>query len=357
MPVPAQGCLGFADEVGDSNAAVGPAGFGDDPDLDLVSVTGNTTATTLSGHLGVAELGTAPSRPGFSGHRFEYQFTLGEKTVVLRADGTGPGTGTVDGTAQSDLAVTAVFDLPSSQVVLNVDRAGLAKVVKTSVREGTVLRDVTGRSVARTPATATVADTATAEDPVRARYTVGDDVCFAPALSVTVPVQVQTSDLALVNVAVTTSDGRVARDQKVIARIGDGRAVSVTTDDSGTASLFVPVVEAAGSRRLTIRSTGSAGEGWYQTPVRVLIERTVLMVRSTGSGPTRTLTATLSDDDTPRRALTGQRLVFSFANRTVAATTDRTGRASVQVPADTFVDVTYAGRSGFLTPSSFRISS
>lgn len=76
------------------------------------------------------------------------------------------------------------------------------------------------------------------------------------------------------------------------------------------------------------------------------------MARS-GSGSTRTLAATLTDDD-PRRGLPGQKVTFSFGGRSVTATTDRNGRAVATVPAGSVVDVVFAGRTGFLSAAKVR---
>lgn len=351
VPVPADGCFGFPDEVGDSDAAVGPAGAGDDPDLDLVSVTGRTTGKDVFGHLGVAELSSGPSAlPVFTGHRFEYEFSVGERVVVLSAEETGPGTGTVDGAANETLLVKAVFDEPSSQVVLGVDRASLVKALGTSLPDGAVLSGTAGRSYALSPASSSEADTASPEDPRQATYVLGDNACFRPALSVTAPGDAQTSDVALVGVALTTSDGRVAKGQAVTGRIGSGRTASATTDASGLATLRVPVTDAAGTRELVVRSSGTAGDGELRSSVRVLVEQTRLALRSTGG----TVTATLTDDD--GRTLSGQRLAFAFGGRTVSATTDGRGRAAVSVPAGTAVEVSYAGRSGYLAPVRARVT-
>lgn len=355
VPVPAKGCVGSADKAGDSNAAVGPLGAGNDPDLDIISVTGRTTETELAGHLGITKLGKSPSKTGFTGHRFEYEFEVGDKTVALSATGTGKGTGRVDGAASPDLVVTAVFDLPSSQVVLTVERAGLQKALGAPVPDTAVLTEVAARSYARTPATESVADRASAEDPARGRYTVGDNTCFRPLLSVTSPGRVQTSDIAVVSVALATSDGRIADGQKVTGRVGEGRAVGATTDAQGTATLFVPVTDAAGVHDLVVRSHGAAGEGELVTPVEVVVERTLLTARTTGTGSARTVTATLTDDDARPRGLSGQRVTFTFGGRTVAATTDRAGRASASVPVGSTVEVAFAGRRGFLAPARTRL--
>lgn len=351
MPVPAAGCFGFQDEVGDSDAAVGPAGAGDDPDLDLTSVTGRTTDKDVFGHLGVAELSSGPSAlPVFTGHRFEYEFSVGERVVVLSAEETGPGVGTVDGSVNETLVVNAVFDEPSSQVVLGVDRVSLVKALGTSLPDGAVLSGTAGRSYALSPASESEADTASPEDARQAVYVLGDNECFRPALSVTAPGEVQTSDVALVSIALSTSDGRVAKGQAVTGRIGAGRTATATTDGSGLATLRVPVSDAAGTRELVVQSSGSAGDGELRSTVRVLVEQTRLVLRSSGG----TVTGTLVDDD--GRALSGQRLVFDFDGRTVAATTDSRGRAALAVPAGTAVEVSYAGRRGHLAPVKARVT-
>jgi hypothetical protein len=351
VPVPAPGCIGFADAKGDAR----PAGQApNERHLDLLAVTGRTTDTTLSGHLLVDKLAARPSFPAFTGHRFEYEFTVGGKVVHLRATAEGPGEGRIDGVANPDLKVTAAFDVVSSQVVLTIERASLAKALGTPLRDGTVLEALTARSAARTPQTGHPADVATSEDAARARYTVGDGTCFAPKLSVSFPGLVQTSDGARVNVSMTTSDGRTAAGQKVTARVGNGRSVSATTDKQGNVTLVAPVTDAAGTPLLVVRSTGSAGKGELTSPLRVVAERAVLSLRSSGTGSTRTVTATLTDDDRPGRALPGQRVVLSFGGRSVAVTTDSAGRAVTQVPAGSAVEAVFAGRSGFLTEAKAR---
>lgn len=354
VPVPAAGCRGFVDPKGDARPSAGPASPGNDPDLDIVAVTGRTTKDAVAGHLQIDKLAGKPSFPGFSGHRFEYSFTVAGKVVVLRADAEGAGAGLVDGAASPDLKVTAAFDPVSSQVVLGVDRAGLAKATGSALPDGTVLTDVVARSFARTAVGTVAADTATPEDKATARYTVGDSTCFEPRLSVSLPGEVQTSDMAQVTVSLVTSDERPAAGQTVTAQVGKGRAVSAKTNEQGAVNLVVPVSDAAGSRQLLVRSAGSAGDGELRTPLRVLVEKTVLGVRSSGAGATRAVTATLTDDDDRRRPLAGQRVVFSFDGRSVAATTDRAGRAVAQVPRGSSVTVSFAGRSGFLTAAKAR---
>lgn len=354
VPVPADGCVGFADEEGDANAAIGPAGSGDDADLDLVSVTGRTTPKLLAGHLAVAELSSGPSFPAFSGHRFHYQFAVGEKVVVLSADQTGPGTGTIDGAVNETLVVDAVFDEPSSQVVLSVERAGLAQALGTALPVGTTLTEVAARSYARTSASTTVADTASPEDPAEAHYVVGDSSCFRPKLTVSSPAQVQSGDRALVDIALTTSDGRAAKGQRISARIGGGPWTAATTDAEGLTSLSLPVQDAAGTRALVVRTSGSAGDGELRNAVRVLVERSILTLRSSGTGATRTVTATLTDDDAPGTPLAGQPVVLTVDGRSVTATTDSRGRTTVSAPADATVHASYAGRTGYTSAAKAR---
>lgn len=352
VPVPAPGCFGLTDAKGDAKPSAGPASPGNDPDLDLLAVTGRTTRDVVAGHLQIDKLAAKPTFPGFSGHRFEYSFTLGGKVVVLRADAEGPGVALVDGAAAADVVVKAFFDTVSSQVVLTADRATLAAATRASTADGALMTDLVGRSFARNAAGAFAADTAQASSPEQNRYTIGDSSCFTPRLSVSSPGRVQTSDVAPISVAMVTSDGRPAAGQTVTARIGSGRAVAAKTDAQGTVNLAVPVTVAAGSPELVVQSSGSAGDGLFRSAMRVVEERSVLSARSSGSGANRTVTAVLADDD--GRALAGQRLAFAFAGRTVAATTDRAGRASVQVPAGTTVDVAFAGRRGFLSSAKAR---
>lgn len=347
VPVPTAGCFGFEDLKGDAR----PSGHApNDPDLDILSVTGRTSPASLSGHLRIDKLATKPSLPAFSGHRFEYQFTVGDKVVLLRANAEGEGSGLVGGVAAPDLKVTAAFDTVSSQVVLSVTRESLEKVLDRELPEGTFLDSQIARSLGRNASPLlSSADTAATEDATRARYTVGDNTCFAPKISVSLPGEVQTTDSALLSISMTTSDGRAAADQIVTARVGSSRAVRARTDKQGNATLVAPVTDAAGSRLLVVRSSGSAGEGELVSQMRVVTERALLFLGATGPGAARTVTATLTDDDEPRRGLAGQRVVFAFAGRTIAVTTDSAGRASTRAPAGTAVEATFTGRRGFLT--------
>jgi hypothetical protein len=306
----------------------------------------------LAGPLAVAELSSGPSLPMFTGHRFQYEFAVGGKVVVLSADETGPGTGSVDGAVNESLAVEAVFDEPSSQVVLSVTRASLMQALGLALPDGTTLTGVAARSYALTPATATVADTASPEDARQAEYVLGDSTCFRPKLTVSAPAEVQTSDRAIVTIGLTTSDDRVATGQRVVARVGGGAWVSATTDAQGMTTLNLPVTDPAGTRALVVRTSGDAGDGELRSSVRVLVERSVLSLRSSGSGSTRTLTATLTDDD--GRALTAQRVVFTFSGRSVATTTDSRGRSTVSVPPGTVADVAFGGRAGHLSAAKAR---
>ncbi len=350
VPVPAAGCFGFEDPKGDARPG---AQAPNDADLDILSVTGRTSSDALAGHLRIDKLAAKPALPVFSGHRFEYQFTVGDKVVLLRASAEGVGTGLVGGVAAPDLKVTAAFDTVSSQVVLSVTRDSLATVLGRELPDGTFLEAQTGRSAALSPGLAFAADTATTDDASRARYTVGDNTCFAPRLSVSLPGEVQTGDGAVITVALTTSDGRVPAGQTVTAQVGSGRMVSAKTDAQGSATLVAPVRDEAGPRQLVVRSSGSAGKGELAGSLRVVAERTLLRVVAGGAG---TVTATLTDDDEPRRALAGQRLVFRFDGRTLTGTTNESGRAVVRVPTGSVVEVSFAGRRGHLSATAATVT-
>lgn len=369
VDAPAAGCSTFTDPKGDSSAAIGPLGFGNDPDLDILSVTFKTTPEALSAYIKVDKLASKPSGQQFSGHKFDVGFTHNGKALVLAATATGTGTGTVDGTANADLKPKAVFDLPSSQVIISIDRPGVEKAAGAPLPNGAVITKTSARSTALIATGGqTVADTATGTTPDKQAYMIGDNSCFpaasggsatggAPRLRFSAPSRVQSSDVESVTATLTSSSGEPLAGKRVTAQVGSGPVVAGTTSSSGQVRLPVRVTDRAGSRVLSVRYAGEpGGEGGAQVraTITVVPEVSKIASSSSGTGATRTFSITLTDDDATRHPYVGATVTFGYSGQTVKVSTNRYGKASVQAKPGARIDVRYAGRAGYVSPATAR---
>lgn len=366
---PAAGCSTYTDPKGDSNAAIGPAGFGNDPDLDILSVTFKTTPEVLSAYIKVDKLAAKPSGQQFSGHKFDFGFTHNGKAIVLAASATGTGTGTVGGTANADLKPKAVFDIPSSQVIISIDRASIEKAGGAPLPDGTVITKTSARSTAVIATGGqSVADTAVGATPEQQTYTVGDNRCFpasaspgsgtgAARLTVSAPARVQSSDVEVVAATLKDSSGAPLAGKRVTAQVGSGAVVSGTTGSSGQVRLLPRVTDPAGRRVLSVRYAGDAsgtGNAQVRLSITVVAEVSKIASTSTGAGSLRTFTITLTDDDSPRHPYVGAAVTFAYSGKTVKVSTNRYGRASVQAKPGARIDVRYPGRPGYVSPATAR---
>ncbi len=175
--VPREGCVSTSDPKGDASAAVGPVPTGGDDDLDLLSMTFRSSESVIAAHLRAVKLAAKPSSSAYSGHSFELGFTFERRAVVLRADKTGPASVTINGAARK-VPATAVFDLSTSQVVFELDRAAFAEATGVEILDGMELRSTSARSYAVSPVTRSMADTVSSTKPEQSGWTVGYNACF-----------------------------------------------------------------------------------------------------------------------------------------------------------------------------------
>ena len=305
----------------------------------------------ISTYLKVAKLADKPSGQQFSGHRFESQFSVGDKVVVLRGTTTGAGSATVAGTAVPDVKVAAVLDKQASQVVLSVDRASLAAAVGARLEAGSVLTGTITRALSATAAGApSVADTATGATPAASTYRIGDNTCFAPPAAKLTKMgasSAQFGDSVAVAVRLVNAKGTALAGKRVTVNLGSATS-TVTTGRDGTARASVPVRMKAGRATLTAAFAGDATAGAVlaATPFTITVERTALRA----SGENGVVTAALTDDD--RRPVAGQVVTFTAGSRKQTARTDGRGTAKATgFEPGSLVNVSYAGVNGQYAPS------
>ncbi len=373
---PTAGCVDIADVKGDANPnATNPgAPTPNDPDLDLLAVNFKTDPDVLKAYLKVDKLGTKPSAG--NGHRFDAMFTANGKIVEVYAgqpDAVAAGAnGALVSAGQSAPAAggvriatvynatvktSSVFDVKTSTITLSIDRTSLDKALGAAVADGTTVTLTSAHARIFTPtAGSLLADTAQAAKPDEQVYTVGDNRCFAPvvvtaasasatSLIVSAPSRVQTSDVQTTAIRLTGSDGKPVAGGAVTARLGSGPTVSGKTNSSGTLSLRVPVTGPAAQRTLAV----NYGTTTVRRATTVLAERSLLNYTITGTGGTRQVTVTLTDDDTTRHPYAGATVTFAYSGKKLTATTDKAGQAIVRVKTGTKMDMTYAGKPGYIT--------
>jgi hypothetical protein len=146
--------------------------------------------------------------------------------------------------------------------------------------------------------------------------------------------------------------------KRVTAQAGSGPVAAGTTNASGQVRLLARVTDPAGSRLLLVRYPGDPGGGGAvqaRHSIYVVAEVSKIAYRSTGAGATRTFTITLTDDDAPtKHPYAGSTVTFGFSGRTVKATTDRFGRASVQAQQGAHIDIRYPGRGSYVRAATAR---
>ena len=146
----------------------------------------------------------------------------------------------------------------------------------------------------------------------------------------------QYSDTATLQARLTDSAGTPIAGQDLAFSLGSGSATA-TTDAVGIATVSFPLNDAPGDYDAMVSFAGQDGvftPALSTAPFEVTQEDSATTLTVSGKGSKRTLTAVLSDADTPTSRLAGQAIVF-FANGTQigTSTTDQSGVATLAVPA------------------------
>ncbi len=357
-------CPTYTDPAGDAGPGNQPAAnpvAGDD-DLDLVAVTHSVAGDDFTTTFKVVKL--LEGGPDFSfGDRFKASFTVAGKAVTVTAErdfsgfGTKKAAATVAGTAVT-FPVTLIEDVKGSTIGASMSAAALEKAAGASLAgQPFSAMSATAGSIYPSngaPNAALNWDLATA--PATATYAFGTGCGGAGAatsatptatLALSAPSRVQTGDVLRVGVTFTSADGKPVAGANVTGRLGSGPATTSTTNDAGRTTVLVQVTGAAAQRGLVISAPGAATA---KRTITVLAERSLLNYAITGTGSSRLVSVTLTDDDAPtRHPYAGAAVTFAYSGKSVVTRTDSKGRASVRVKTGTKLDMTYAGRAGYIT--------
>ncbi|MDP3713462.1 MAG: hypothetical protein Q8R60_13385 [Mycobacteriales bacterium] len=375
--LPRAGCFTFADAKGDAPSVVSEA---NDPDLDLLGLTLQSTPETTKAFLKVDKLGKRPAEA--PGHTFSTLFTAGKKLVQIVGTAYDPAQITavheglasvtaplpvklnpptrlsVDGTAvTSTLKVT--YDATNSTVIMAIPTAELTKATAGEFDAGKTLTAVLGRASAQYLAASFTVDT-TAKDNAAAAtpaetWTVGDNACFTSPTTLTNlgATKAQFGDVAKLAVKLADSAGKPVAGQKVTLAL-PGTTATVTTGTDGVARVAMTVRATAGATTMTAAFAGAGAfdKSALSVPFTVAVEKTVLSAK----GAKGAVTATLLDDD--KKAVAGQTVTFAQGSVKKTAKTDAKGVAKVSgLKPGQAVKVTYAGLAGKYAATSLNARS
>ncbi len=335
--LPRAGCPPlFTDAKGDGTPTLFAPDAPNEPDLDLLDVTVNTTATQIKAYLHVDKLGDKPAN--FQGDRFEFLFSTGGKNytfavgrVAAPSDevAADPNRGQVGGTTNAKLKPTGTFTTATNTVVIAIDRAGLDEVHGAPVGYGTVLTGVQAKTFGLQPGVSFAADTAVGAE--TSTLTVGYSPCFLPPpakLVATGSTSVQYGDAATLSVKITNEGGAALSGKAITFSLG-GRSATRTSNASGVATASIPHTLTAGPTTFSASFAGDAavGPASIAPPYTVKLEVCKITLAVTKSGAKRTVTATLTDDD--KKPVAGQLIDWLVNGKKVASTrTASSGKAS-----------------------------
>ncbi|MDX6275181.1 MAG: adhesin/invasin [Frankiales bacterium] len=352
--LPRVGCALFTDGKGDATPTIaGPAQDpnGNEADLDITAFAMKTTADTLRAVVKVDKLGDTTA--GFSfGDKFTVEFKSGAKTVDYyagRKDSSlfglapnptadqiaDPNGSSLDGKAEPKLKFKPTFDKTANAVIFDIDRAALEGVLGAALAAGDKLTAVSVKTQALEPGQTLAADSATGATADAATYVVGDNSCFRPPAAKMEwlgddVVTAQYGDLIEAAVQLVADDDSPLDGRTVTFTLG-GATVSTVTDADGVADAFLPAT-AVGKSSVLASFAGDADNYMTSLPYDVTVkpETSKLKITVVKSGTKRTVTAALTDDDTPvAKPLAGQRLdVLVNGKKVGTVTTDAKGKAT-----------------------------
>ena len=381
---PAAGCFTYADPKGDASYTVeGPIAAPNDPDLDILGVALETTATSLRAYAQIDGLTTdGPSMA--DGHRYSLKFTFNKHVFSASgsdyASGSGDsGSGQLrDGLAETgqaahttqlgvdtpsvvpadanyfnkgfvDSGLKVTFDYTNKWVVwdlpiADIQKYGGAPFAGTITAVSVVSQ--TDEYAVGSQWDSTVKDNATTATDT---WTVGDNACFGPPAAVLTNLgatKAQYGDAATVSAKLTDASGAALAGAPVTFTLG--RLLStVKTNSKGIATTKLSSTSVAGRYTLSESYAGSptVGAAKLSTLFTIVAERTAIVLGVARSGTKRIVTATLRDDD--RHALPGQRITWSVNGETVKRTTTSSrGVTTFTARAGQTVKAAFAGVSG-----------
>lgn len=370
LGVPNAECQIFTDGKGDgkttppsvhSAVPTGSVETDNDPDLDIVGVVGQTTADEVRLYTRVDKLATLPARG--NGHNYKVSFTApGNKLVAADVSELHSALLTggillttprvlVAGTDRSaNVPSYAVFDRTKSMVTMVLDRGSLAAFTGEPLPAGAELTGVYAESRAVIGASFFPADEAPNALNPAVVYKLGDNKCFAPPpakLAGLAAVTVPFGDVASVAAKLTDSGGAALPGKRLTFSVG-GDSVAATTGADGVARAALTSSKTAGTYPMTVAFAGddTADKVSASTPFTVVTEATRLTLAVAKSGSSRTVTATLKEDD--GKVLGGQKVDWYVNGKKVATgATDAGGRTVLKTAKPTQVVLAkFAGVAG-----------
>ena len=375
----------IADPEGDGNVYLFPptVPMPTGPKADGLDITGvhlRLTATELQVLLAIKNIPNPPEmQPTDSAYRYVVTFKFEAKTFTFEAVHVSPNHNSAfppnpsqypkanTGSTQEDAlpGFTGVVDAATEYVTFTAPRDRVEHNLARALVDGDQFTGIVGRTYHHRFGTVADSDfTAVPAD--QAVWTVGDDYCFgAPpaSLSALTAKNVQYGDATTVSAKLVAESGAALAGKPVqFAIAGDPSGVhTATTNAAGVATAtFVPKVAAAAKPyAVTATFAGDATDGKATATgsVAVSAEKTTfaaLRVAKT-SATTRTVTATLQDDD--RKAVAGVKVDWLVNGRKVATqTTSSRGQVVYKgAKAGQYVQARFAGVAGkYLAATSAR---
>lgn len=358
-PTPRAGCTTFTDDKGDGTIA---GELPNEPDLDIVSMVLATPPGLLRAYITVDKLSYPELAPG---HQFAVSFLLDGKAVSFYAGEDSPAdVGEVRGIAESAGAIaaingvryngvvidgattTAIFDEKTNTVILTTERAPIEAASKQSLADGVVVTAATGKSLGDFFYTMVAADTITGADAEKSKYTLGDNICFAPPegkLALTVPASVVSGHNLLVGGTLTTATGTAVANKPVKVAVA-GKTATVTSAADGKFSATFAITSNAGSYPVTATWAGddTLTAATATAPVVVKIQPTSTSLTAALSGTSVIVKATLLND--LRKPVAGQIITWYVDGRAVGTTrTNTAGQTTWKTVKGKTVKASFAG--------------
>jgi hypothetical protein len=320
--------------------------------LDIVNVNLRYTAGGMETHLKVKGLGGAFGAHE-TGYRYDVAFESADGTKFLfQALRTNPqwdavsllktptpanypgATYTVGSTATRFTGVTGEVDVASGWIVVTVPAAEFGKAFGDAVKDGVTLTKVSAATFAYLPAVIGFTYTRPADSTLASdqSYTVGDDFCFGPppaALGAFGAADVQFTDATTLTATLKGEAGDAIEGKTVeFAVAGEpGAPLRGVTDADGVARVTYKPSLPAGTYPVNVVFPGDETDGRARLTGSVVVkaEGTRFGPLKVGkpSSTTRTVTATLLDDD--KHAVNGQKVEW-WVNGKRAATLATDGK-------------------------------
>lgn len=349
---PRLGCNTISDPKGDST----------EPGSDMTGLVMRSTPTSLIGYIRLVSLSKSGSGPLDDGNHFSWGLRLNGHELVFDAAQTGAVSGLVrgvlgnpdtvgrmDGADRSELKVEAKFDTKTNIVAIAVEKAGLAKITKASLDDGTSLEFLHAEAgplllvgLGQTD------DQITAEQyPSEPIYLIGHNVCFGPApaiIDITGALKAPSQTVAQLAARVVNTDGTPQAGREVQFTIDTLKATG-TTDSFGVAraSLAIPMEVGYYSLRTYFAGDDTANEALDVSQFFVDFRKTHLAMSYRDVKNGREFTATLLDAS--NQGIGGQDVTWSVKG--VNKVTSKTNGAGKSVYLDRTlsrqVGVTFAG--------------